>query len=180
MNETPLHAHEANLIPSSEPPLFDGHSMKVACSNCNLRELCMPVGLSPHELARIDEVELALLERADHFLVPQPREAPPRAVVGDLEAEELGAGGDAVVDLAVAVAVRAVGRAVALVLCRAAVEPFGREARREREAALEAGAPDCIATANIGCISHLQGAAGVPVRHWIELLDEALERRIAS
>ena len=56
MNETPAHAHEANLIPSSEPPPFDGHSMKVACSNCNLRELCMPVGLSPHELARIDEV----------------------------------------------------------------------------------------------------------------------------
>ena len=56
MNETPLHAHEAHLIPSGEAPLFDGHSMKVACSNCNLRELCMPVGLSPHELARIDEV----------------------------------------------------------------------------------------------------------------------------
>jgi CRP/FNR family transcriptional regulator len=56
MNETPLHAHEANLLPPNDSPLFDGHSMKVACSNCNLRELCMPVGLSPHELARIDEV----------------------------------------------------------------------------------------------------------------------------
>ena len=56
MNETPLHAHEANLIPSSEPPLFDGHSMKVACSNCNLRELCMPVGLSDEQLQRIDDV----------------------------------------------------------------------------------------------------------------------------
>ncbi len=30
--------------------------MKVACSNCNLRELCMPMGLQPHELARIDEL----------------------------------------------------------------------------------------------------------------------------
>ncbi|MEO5669453.1 MAG: fumarate/nitrate reduction transcriptional regulator Fnr [Ramlibacter sp.] len=30
--------------------------MKVACSNCNLRELCMPIGLSPEELERIDEV----------------------------------------------------------------------------------------------------------------------------
>lgn len=29
---------------------------KVACSNCNLRELCMPLGLSPDELARIDEL----------------------------------------------------------------------------------------------------------------------------
>jgi len=31
-------------------------SIKVACSNCNLRELCMPVGLSPDELKRIDEI----------------------------------------------------------------------------------------------------------------------------
>jgi CRP/FNR family transcriptional regulator len=31
-------------------------SIKVACSNCNLRELCMPVGLTPNELDRIDEV----------------------------------------------------------------------------------------------------------------------------
>jgi CRP/FNR family transcriptional regulator len=31
-------------------------TMKVACSNCNLRELCMPVGLTQEELNRIDEV----------------------------------------------------------------------------------------------------------------------------
>ena len=31
-------------------------SMKVACSNCNLRELCMPVGVSPQDMERIDEV----------------------------------------------------------------------------------------------------------------------------
>ena len=31
-------------------------TIKVACSNCNLRELCMPLGLSPSELDRIDEV----------------------------------------------------------------------------------------------------------------------------
>src|SRR6478735_1631415 len=31
-------------------------NIKVACSNCNLRELCMPVGLSPSELQRIDEL----------------------------------------------------------------------------------------------------------------------------
>ncbi|TWO72723.1 fumarate/nitrate reduction transcriptional regulator Fnr [Caenimonas sedimenti] len=28
----------------------------VACSNCSLRELCMPAGLAPGELARIDEL----------------------------------------------------------------------------------------------------------------------------
>jgi CRP/FNR family transcriptional regulator, anaerobic regulatory protein len=56
MNETPMTAHEANLIPSGDTPLFDGHSMKVACSNCNLRELCMPIGLSAQDLVRIDEI----------------------------------------------------------------------------------------------------------------------------
>ena len=52
--------------------------------------------------------------------------------------------------------------------------------RDRKLAALQAEAPDCIATANIGCLSHLQPAATVPVRHWIELLDEALQRRIGS
>ena len=31
-------------------------AIKVACSNCNLRELCMPVGLNEEQLQRIDEV----------------------------------------------------------------------------------------------------------------------------
>jgi glycolate oxidase iron-sulfur subunit len=40
--------------------------------------------------------------------------------------------------------------------------------------ALGRGAPEVIATANIGCLHHLRGAAPIPVRHWIELLDERL------
>jgi CRP/FNR family transcriptional regulator len=32
------------------------HPIKVACSNCNLRELCMPMQLDQAELERIDEV----------------------------------------------------------------------------------------------------------------------------
>ena len=40
--------------------------------------------------------------------------------------------------------------------------------------ALEANVPDVIATANIGCMTHLQSGASVPVRHWIELIDAAL------
>jgi glycolate oxidase iron-sulfur subunit len=28
--------------------------------------------------------------------------------------------------------------------------------------------------ANIGCITHLQSGSGLPVRHWVELLDEAI------
>ena len=31
-------------------------TIKVACSNCNLRELCMPVGLNDDELRRVDEL----------------------------------------------------------------------------------------------------------------------------
>jgi glycolate oxidase iron-sulfur subunit len=40
--------------------------------------------------------------------------------------------------------------------------------------ALEANVPDVIATANIGCMTHLQTGASVPVRHWVELVDAAL------
>ncbi len=38
--------------------------------------------------------------------------------------------------------------------------------------ALNAGRPELIATANIGCQMHLASASGVPVQHWIELLDK--------
>ncbi len=36
--------------------------------------------------------------------------------------------------------------------------------------ALQSDRPHVIATANIGCLAHLQTAATLPVRHWIELL----------
>jgi glycolate oxidase iron-sulfur subunit len=39
--------------------------------------------------------------------------------------------------------------------------------------ALQAKRPECIATANIGCLLHLQAEAEVPVRHWLELLATA-------
>ena len=35
-------------------------------------------------------------------------------------------------------------------------------------------APALIVSANIGCISHLQSGTATPVRHWVELLDQAL------
>ena len=40
--------------------------------------------------------------------------------------------------------------------------------------ALESEQPQLIATANIGCHLHIASGAHVPVRHWIELLEEAL------
>jgi glycolate oxidase iron-sulfur subunit len=43
--------------------------------------------------------------------------------------------------------------------------------RTRKLASLAAAAPQLIATANIGCLVHLQAAAAVPVRHWIELFD---------
>ena len=39
---------------------------------------------------------------------------------------------------------------------------------------LQAGQPELIATANIGCLTHLQSGTTMPVKHWVELLDEAL------
>jgi glycolate oxidase iron-sulfur subunit len=40
--------------------------------------------------------------------------------------------------------------------------------------ALTSGTPAAILTANIGCQVHLQGATELPVRHWIEELDDSL------
>jgi len=34
--------------------------------------------------------------------------------------------------------------------------------------------PEVIVSANIGCIQHLQTGTATPVRHWVEVLDEAL------
>lgn len=35
---------------------MDIHSIKVACSSCNLRELCLPMGLNPEEMDKLDTV----------------------------------------------------------------------------------------------------------------------------
>lgn len=41
-------------------------------------------------------------------------------------------------------------------------------------AALKNGKPTQIASANVGCQTHLQSGTDLPVRHWIELIEEAL------
>jgi glycolate oxidase iron-sulfur subunit len=41
---------------------------------------------------------------------------------------------------------------------------------RNKVVALEGGEPELIATANIGCLTHLQSGAALPVVHWIQLL----------
>jgi glycolate oxidase iron-sulfur subunit len=39
---------------------------------------------------------------------------------------------------------------------------------------LDALKPKAILSANVGCITHLQSGTDVPVKHWVEVLDEAL------
>ncbi len=39
-----------------QPTLNTLEGLKVACSNCNLRELCMPTGFNADEMQRLDEV----------------------------------------------------------------------------------------------------------------------------
>jgi glycolate oxidase iron-sulfur subunit len=51
---------------------------------------------------------------------------------------------------------------------------LSRQLRDNKLNALESGHPEVIATANIGCQSHLDGAGRTPVRHWIELVEAAL------
>jgi CRP/FNR family transcriptional regulator len=53
----PEEAHPTiSIRPTGNVVEMSAHGIKVACSNCNLRELCMPLGLTPSELERIDEV----------------------------------------------------------------------------------------------------------------------------
>jgi len=54
------------------------------------------------------------------------------------------------------------------------------ELRARKLGALQAGVPAQIATANVGCLAHLQAGTETPVRHWIELVDEALQRTIPA
>ncbi len=49
---------------------------------------------------------------------------------------------------------------------------LSKELLKNKLAALTEGQPQVIATANVGCQLHLATEASVPVKHWIELLDE--------
>ncbi len=49
---------------------------------------------------------------------------------------------------------------------------LSKRLRENKLAALEAGNPELIVTANIGCQLHLQSGTRRRVRHWIELLDD--------
>lgn len=51
---------------------------------------------------------------------------------------------------------------------------LSKQLRHNKLTALNAGSPQLIATANIGCLTHLQAGSVLPVRHWIELIDEVM------
>ncbi len=51
---------------------------------------------------------------------------------------------------------------------------IARQLRARKLESLLAGKPDLIVSSNIGCIAHLGATAPVPVRHWVEWLDECL------
>lgn len=52
--------------------------------------------------------------------------------------------------------------------------------RDNKLAHLNATQADEIVSANIGCLVHLQSGTDTPVRHWIELIDEALAASVPS
>ena len=51
---------------------------------------------------------------------------------------------------------------------------IGTQLRDNKLAVLCAEQPGAIVTANIGCLAHLQSGTALPVRHWIEYIDERL------
>jgi glycolate oxidase iron-sulfur subunit len=54
---------------------------------------------------------------------------------------------------------------------------LSRRLKVDKLAALEAGDPDAILTANIGCLTHLASGTDRPVRHWIEIFDLRLRSK---
>jgi glycolate oxidase iron-sulfur subunit len=51
---------------------------------------------------------------------------------------------------------------------------LSKQLRENKLKNLEAARPQVIATANIGCQTHLQAGTSTPVKHWIELLDRRM------
>ena len=49
------------------------------------------------------------------------------------------------------------------------------EFRQRKLKNLHSGSPTVIASANIGCISHLRAGTDTPVKHWIEILADELD-----
>ena len=53
---------------------------------------------------------------------------------------------------------------------------LSRQLRERKLGHLNALQPTVITSANIGCITHLQSGTAIPVRHWVQVLDDALAK----
>jgi glycolate oxidase iron-sulfur subunit len=51
---------------------------------------------------------------------------------------------------------------------------ISRRLLHDKIRALESGKPEAIATANIGCLAHIESGTPMPIKHWIELIDSRL------
>ena len=51
---------------------------------------------------------------------------------------------------------------------------LSKQLRERKLGHLQAGQPEALISANVGCIQHLQSGTATPVKHWIEALDERL------
>ena len=56
---------------------------------------------------------------------------------------------------------------------------LSQELKFRKLTSLMANGPEVILSANIGCITHLESGAKIPVRHWLEWIDERLESKPA-
>ena len=54
---------------------------------------------------------------------------------------------------------------------------LSKQLRQQRLTGLMVGQPDMIATANIGCLHHMNAGSTVPVRHWIEIVAKDLKEQ---
>jgi CRP/FNR family transcriptional regulator len=53
---TPQPASNRSTVDTASPCSMKYEAFKVACSSCNLRELCLPVGLSQPQLSHLDSL----------------------------------------------------------------------------------------------------------------------------
>lgn len=51
---------------------------------------------------------------------------------------------------------------------------------KDKVQALTTNTPDQIVTANIGCLMHIQSGTNLPVKHWIEFLDELIDAQAST
>ena len=62
LSHTPNHECSPPLVMNAAHPTVRLEPFKVACSSCNLRELCLPVGMSNEQLDRLDAMVETLME----------------------------------------------------------------------------------------------------------------------